>query len=65
MTEGKGGFGEKNPNVIIHKDEVGKLLRSYKKVKRYMRSSIYDVKKMDGTETMVSDLLDKYYDPDV
>lgn len=64
MTEGKGGFGAK-PNVIIHKNEVEKLLRSYKKVKRYMRSSIYDVKKMDGTETMVSDLLDKYYDPDV
>jgi len=65
MTEGSGGFGAKDPNVIIHTDEVGKLLRSYKKVKRYMRSSIYDVKKMDGTETMVSDLLDKYYDPDV
>lgn len=64
MTEGNGGFGTK-PNVVIHTNEVEKLLRSYKKVKRYMRSSIYDVKKMDGTETMVSDLLDKYYDPDV
>jgi len=65
MSEGKGGFGSEKPNVIIHRNEVEKLLQSYKKVKRYMRSSIYDVKKMDGTETVVSDLLDKYYDPDV
>jgi hypothetical protein len=60
-----GGFGNENPNVVIYKDEVEKLLKTYKKVKKYMRSAIYDVKKMDGSERVVSDLLDKYYDPDV
>lgn len=67
MSEKNTGFGveKQKPNVIIHTDEVGKLLKSYKKVKKYMRSNLYDVKKMDGTETRVSELIDKYYDPDV
>lgn len=60
-----GGFGNEKPNVVIYKDEVDKLLKSYKKVKKYMRSAIYDVKKLDGTERVVSDLLKDYYDPDV
>lgn len=59
------GFGNEKPNVIIYEDEVDKLLKSYKKVKKYMRSAIYDVKKLDGTERVVSDLLKEHYDPDV
>jgi hypothetical protein len=59
------GFGNEKLNVVVYKDEVDKLLKSYKKVKKYMRSAIYDVKKLDGTERVVSDLLKDYYDPDV
>jgi hypothetical protein len=43
--------------VEISTDEVQKLLKQYKKVKKYMKSSLFAVKTMDGTEKYVSELL--------
>jgi hypothetical protein len=43
--------------VEISTDEVQKLLKQYKKVKRYMKSPLFAVKTMDGTEKYVSELL--------
>lgn len=48
--------------VEINPDQVGKLLKEYKKIKKYMRSPLYQVKKIDGTEKVVSELLSEYYD---
>lgn len=54
MTE---GFSEEKIEVSIYKDEVKKLLKKYKKIKKYQKSSIFEVKTMDGTETYVSKLI--------
>ena len=51
------GFSEEKIEVLINKDEVKNLLKKYKKIKKYMRSPLYSVKKIDGTERIVSDLL--------
>jgi hypothetical protein len=51
------GFSEEKIEVSINKDEVKNLLKKYKKIKKYMRSPLYSVKKIDGTEKIVSDLL--------
>jgi hypothetical protein len=51
------GFSEEKIEVSINKDEVKNLLKKYKKIKKYMRSPLYSVKKIDGTERIVSDLL--------
>ena len=51
------GFSEEKIEVSIYKDEVKKLLKEYKKIKKYQRSSIFEVKTMDGTETYVSKLI--------
>ena len=48
--------------VEINPDEVGKLLKQYKKIKKYMKSPLYEVKVMDGTEKVVSKLLKEYED---
>lgn len=48
--------------VEINPNEVDKLLKEYKKIKKYMKSSLYQVKKIDGTEKVVSELLDEYYE---
>lgn len=53
------GFGNKI-KVEISQDEVAKLLKKYKKIKKYMSSSLFTVKKMDGTERVVSELLEEY-----
>jgi hypothetical protein len=55
------GFNNKL-KVEIDADEVDKLLKQYKKIKKYMKSSLYEVKKIDGTEKVVSELLNEYYD---
>jgi len=51
------GFSEEKIEVAVNKDEVKNLLKKYKKIKKYMRSSLFTVKNMDGTEEIVSDLL--------
>jgi effector-binding domain-containing protein len=57
------GFSSKdNTNVVIYKDEVENLIKKYKKIKKYMKSSIYKIKTMDGTEELVSELLKEYED---
>ena len=35
-------------------------MKDYKKIKKYMKSSLYQVKTMEGTETRVKKLLDEY-----
>jgi hypothetical protein len=59
------GFGAERikdgkASVIIDDDEVKKLLKEYKKIKKYMKSPLYEVKKIDNTETKVSELLKNY-----
>jgi hypothetical protein len=51
------GFSEEKIDVAINKDEVKNLLRKYKKIKKYMKSPLFTVKTMDGTEKIVSELL--------
>jgi hypothetical protein len=57
------GFGKKqNTNVIVYKEELEKLIKEYKKIKKYMKSSLYQVKTIDGTEKVVSELLTEVED---
>jgi hypothetical protein len=57
------GFkSDSKAKVVIYEDEVEKLLHKYKKITKYMKSSIYQIKIMDGTEKVVSELLNEYKD---
>jgi hypothetical protein len=51
------GFDKVEFDLPIKNDEVQKLLKKYKKIKKYMKSPIFTVKTMDGTEELVSSLL--------
>jgi hypothetical protein len=55
------GFDSKL-KVVVDPNGVDELLKQYKKIKKYMRSPLYQVKKIDGTEKVVSELLSEYYD---
>ena len=44
-------------NIDVNKDEVKNLKKRYKKLKKYMRSSLYEIKVMDGNEKTISNLL--------
>lgn len=50
---------DNNIKVNVNLDQLFNIRKEYKKIKKYMRSSIYEVKKLDGTESIVSNLLNE------
>ncbi len=60
------GFGfdgkEKKQGVKLNMEEVNKLTKEYKKLKKYMKSTMYELQTLNGSETVISELLDKYGD---
>lgn len=59
MTE---GFGKEKSSIkaILNNQELNKIIKEYKKIKKYKKSSIYTVKTMDGDEKIISSLLEKF-----
>ena len=56
---------EKNElKIELNADHIAVIKKQYKYVKKYMRSAIYKIRVMDGTEKTVNELLDKYYKED-
>jgi len=55
------GFGKEKVElkININQDEVDVLLKKYKKIKRYMKTPIYNIKVMDGTENYVTKLVEE------
>ena len=51
------GFDIKFEGIDMNPDHVQALLKKYKKVKKYQKSSLFAVKTMDGTENYVSQLI--------
>ena len=49
-----------NVEVEMTKSDITKLLKKYKKLKKYQKSSLFAVKKIDGTENVISKLIDEY-----
>ena len=48
MDEGK---------VELNAEEYKKLIKKYKKTKKYMKSNLFQIKMMDGTEKFVTELM--------
>ena len=67
MSKGFGGFTNNNADdsrdgkakITIDQREVDKLMKEYKGIKKYMRSALFEVKKLDGTETYISSLIEE------
>lgn len=62
MSAGFGGASKENKvgkdvNITIDFDYVDVILKQYKKIKKYKKSSLYKIKTMDGTETVISSLI--------
>jgi hypothetical protein len=51
------GFDVKFEGIDMDPDQVQAILKKYKKVKKYQRSTIFEVKTMDGTEDYVSEMI--------
>ena len=45
-------------NVNIDPDEMQRVMKKYKKLKKYMKSSLFEIKKLDGNEEVISKLVE-------
>ena len=52
------GFGDnKKVKISVNRDEINKIIKKYKRAKKLMRTNVYQVQVMDGTETYISSLI--------
>ena len=62
MSAGFGGAPNENrvgkdAKITIDLDNIDVVLKQYKKIKKYQKSSLFAIKTMDGTEEIVSSLI--------
>lgn len=56
------GFGEigNDAKVTVNFDKVVSITKQYKKLKKYMKSNYYNLLVMNGTENIITNLVNKY-----
>tara|TARA_R100000742_G_C4264802_1_gene82755 strand:- start:35 stop:265 length:231 start_codon:yes stop_codon:yes gene_type:complete len=68
MSEGFKGFIQKDGlnqsgddlNLKIKNDEVTKLIKEYKRLKKYQKSNLYEISRLSGTDNILDKLLNEY-----
>lgn len=50
----------KKVKVSINEQELDRLIKKYKGLRKYMKSPLYHIRVMDGNEEVVSELLEEY-----
>lgn len=64
MSEGFGGFAnpadDKKFRLYVKNKEVNKLIKEYKKLKKYQKSSLFEIEKLSGQETRIDKLINEY-----
>jgi hypothetical protein len=48
--------------VEMPKSDIDRLIKKYKKIKKYQKSSLFAVKTMDGTENIISEMIKEVED---
>ena len=59
------GFGDYNvefEGLDMNSDQVQALVKKYKKLKKYQKSSLFAVRTMDGTENVISKMVEEAKD---
>ena len=46
-------------NVKVSNEEIDKIIKKYKKIQKYRKSSLFAVQSMDETEDMISKMVDE------
>ena len=51
---------DKTLRLYIKNKEIDKLIKTYKKLKKYQKSSIFQIEKLSGQETKIDKLIKEY-----
>jgi|DEB0MinimDraft_6_1074348.scaffolds.fasta_scaffold137695_3 hypothetical protein len=64
MSENFKGFtnsnDEKEVRLKIRNSEINRIIKDYKRLKKYQKSSLYEVQKLSGQETAIDKLVKEY-----
>jgi hypothetical protein len=63
MSEGFKGFTEKEDQELklnIRTSEISKIIKQYKKLKKYKKSSMHEITKLNGEDTTIDKLIKEY-----
>ena len=58
------GDQAKELKVNVSNDEIDKIIKKYKKIQKYRKSSLFAVQSMDETEEMISKMVDELTNDD-
>lgn len=53
------GFKKENLNITLNLDVIDEVIKEYKKIKKYQKSNLFAIRTMDGTEKIVSKLIEE------
>ena len=59
------GFDIDFKGLDMNPDEIQDLLKKYKKIKKYQKSNLFAIKTMDGTEKVVSKMIEEASEVDL
>ena len=59
------GFDIDFEGLDMNPDEIQDLLKKYKKIKKYQKSNLFAIKTMDGTEKVVSKMIEEASEVDI
>ena len=51
------GFNVDSVDFEISKDDIGKLIKRYKKLKKYQKSNFHTIEALDGKDTIIEKLI--------
>ena len=51
--------------VEMPKEDIDRLLKEYKKLKKYSKSSIYELEKLSGKKTKIEELIEEHGQDDL
>lgn len=64
MSQGFKGFSKPENNkelkLYIKNKEIKNIINQYKKLKKYQKSSIFEIEKLSGQETRIDKLINEY-----
>jgi hypothetical protein len=52
--------GDGKARINVNVDAVTEVTKQYRKLKKYMRSPLYEIKTLDGSETTIKNLVNEF-----
>ena len=47
-------------NYTVNMEEMKKVVKKYKKIKKYTKSNLFQIQKLSGQKTIIDELMDEY-----